>query len=141
MLLGLDVYVQITSPIRRYLDLVLQRQLCSFLDGSGLYYTIEELESIFHFVEFGVREKKMVEKSREKYWVFKHMRNLQGQDINGIISSVTDSGASVYLPDYLLEVPISLNPDMVLNDGEQLKLTVVKADPIRKKIHLFPKIG
>jgi exoribonuclease II len=140
MLLGLDVYVQITSPIRRYLDLVLQRQLCSFLDGSGLYYTIEELESIFHFVEFGVREKKMVEKSREKYWVFKHLRNLQGEDINGVISSLTDSGASVYLPDYLLEVPISLNSEKVLNDGEQLKLTVVKADPIRKQIYLIPKI-
>lgn len=141
MLLGLDVYVQITSPIRRYLDLVLQRQLCSFLDGSGLYYTIEELESIFHYVEFGLREKKMVEKSREKYWVFKHIRNLQGEDIKGIISSLTGSGASVYLPDYLLEVPISLNSEAVLNDGEQLKLTVVKADPVRKQVYLLPKIG
>ncbi len=141
MLLGLDVYLQITSPIRRYLDLVLQRQLCSFLDGSGLYYTIEELESIFHYVDFGLREKKMVEKSREKYWVFKHIRNLQGEDIRGIISSLTGSGASVYLPDYLLEVPISLNSETVLNEGEQLKLTVVKADPIRKQVYLLPKTG
>ncbi|MGB7293831.1 MAG: ribonuclease catalytic domain-containing protein [Thermodesulfobacteriota bacterium] len=141
MLLGLDVYVQITSPIRRYLDLVSQRQLCSFLDGSGLYYTIEELESIFHYVEFGLREKKIVEKSREKYWVFKHIRNLQGEDIKGIISSLTGSGASVYLPDYLLEVPISLNSETVLNEGEQLKLTVVKADPIRKQVYLLPKTG
>jgi exoribonuclease R len=115
--------------------------LCSFLDGSGLYYTIEELESIFHYVDFGLREKKMVEKSREKYWVFKHIRNLQGEDIRGIISSLTSSGASVYLPDYLLEVPISLNSETVLNEGEQLKLTVVKADPIRKQVYLLPKTG
>jgi exoribonuclease-2 len=141
MLLGLDVYVQITSPIRRYLDLVLQRQLSSYLDGNGLYYTIEELESIFHYVEFGLREKKMVEKSREKYWVFKHLRSLQGEDLNGIISSLTGSGASVYLPDYLMEVPISLSSEKVLNEGEQLKLTVVKADPIRKQVFLHPRIG
>ena len=140
-LLGLDVYVQVTSPIRRYLDLVLQRQLLSYLDGSGLYYTIEELESIFHYVEFGLREKKMVEKSREKYWVFKHLRNLEGEVISGIISSVTGSGASVYLPEYLMEVPISLTSERILNEGEQLKLTVVKADPIRKQVSLHPKIG
>jgi exoribonuclease-2 len=141
VLLGLDVYVQITSPIRRYLDLVLQRQLSSYLDGNGLYYTIEELESTFRYVEFGLREKKMVEKSRERYWVFKHLRSLQGEDINGIISSVTGSGASVYLPDYLMEVPISLSSEKVLNEGEQLKLTVVKADPLRKQVFLHPKIG
>jgi exoribonuclease II len=141
MLLGLDVYVQITSPIRRYLDLVLQRQLSSYLDGNGLYYTLEELESIFHYVEFGLRDKKMVEKSREKYWVFKQLRDLQGGDITGIISSVTVSGASVYLPDYLMEVPISLNSEAVLNEGEQLKLTVVKADPRRKQVFLHPKIA
>jgi exoribonuclease-2 len=140
VLLGLDVYVQITSPIRRYLDLVLQRQLSSYLDGNGLYYTVEELESTFQYVEFGLREKKMVQKSREKYWVFKHLRNLQGEDINGILSSLTYSGASVYLPDYLLEVPISLNSETVLSDGEQLTLTVVKADPIRKQVFLHPKI-
>ncbi len=141
MLLGLDVYVQITSPIRRYLDLVLQRQLSNYLDGNGLYYTTEELESTFRYVEFGLREKKMVEKSREKYWVFKHLRSLEGEDIDGIISSVTGSGASVYLPDYLMEVPISLNSETVLNEGEQLKLTVVKADPLRRQVFLHPKIG
>jgi exoribonuclease-2 len=141
ILLGLDVYAQITSPIRRYLDLVLQRQLSSYLDGNGFYYTIDELESTFRYVEFGLREKKMVEKSREKYWVFKHLRNLQGEDIDGIISSVTGSGASVYLPDYLMEVPISLNSETILNEGDQLTLTVVKADPLRRQVFLHPKIG
>jgi exoribonuclease-2 len=33
--LGIDAYIQISSPIRRYLDLVLQRQLISCLDGTG----------------------------------------------------------------------------------------------------------
>lgn len=83
----------------------------------------------------------MVEKSRERYWVFKHLRSRQGEDIDGIISSVTGSGASVYLPDYLMEVPISLSSERVLNEGEQLKLMVVKADPLRKQVFLHPKIG
>lgn len=139
LLLGLDVYVQITSPIRRYLDLVLQRQLSSYLDGGGFSYTADELERIFQFVELGLREKKMVENSRERYWVYKHIRSLQGGDIKGIISSVTGSGASVYLPDYLLEVPISLGSEIVLTEGEPLTLTVVKADPIRKQLFLLPK--
>ncbi|MDA2920863.1 ribonuclease catalytic domain-containing protein [Desulfobacterota bacterium AH_259_B03_O07] len=136
--LGLDVYVQITSPIRRYLDLVLQRQLLSYLDGYGFLYTEDELESIYHLVEMGIREKKIVEKSREKYWVIKQLKSHTDEGINGVISYLTDSSASVYLPDYLLEVQVPKSSEMTMNVGDIINLKVQQADPLRKKIVLIP---
>lgn len=41
--LSLPAYSHVTSPLRRYADLVVQRQLAAFLDGSNLPYTQEQL--------------------------------------------------------------------------------------------------
>src|SRR5438045_7714465 len=41
---GLDCYSQLSSPIRRYMDLVLQRQiLCALSDGHANVYEAEQL--------------------------------------------------------------------------------------------------
>lgn len=41
--LSLPAYAHVTSPLRRYADLVVQRQLAAFLDGRALPYTQDEL--------------------------------------------------------------------------------------------------
>lgn len=48
--IGLQVpaYTHATSPLRRYADLVTQRQLLAHLDGTGLPYTAEQLVTIAH---------------------------------------------------------------------------------------------
>ena len=42
-LIGVEPYVQATSPLRRYLDLAVQRQLASAIDGTEAPYTAEDL--------------------------------------------------------------------------------------------------
>ena len=86
----------------------------------------------------GIREKKIVEKSREKYWVIKHLKSHTDEGINGVISYLTDSSASVYLPDYLLEVQVPKSSEMTMNVGDIINLKVQQADPLRKKIVLIP---
>ena len=44
--LGLDVYTNVSSPIRRYLDLVVQRQIRDFLLTGKPHYTEEALEDL-----------------------------------------------------------------------------------------------
>lgn len=41
--LSLPAYAHVTSPLRRYADLVVQRQLAAFLNGRALPYTQDEL--------------------------------------------------------------------------------------------------
>jgi exoribonuclease-2 len=137
--LGLDVYVQITSPIRRYLDLVLQRQMLGELEGRGAYYTEEELERLYLQIESGIREKKMIQRVRERYWLLKYLKDLQGKEISGIVSSVSERLAHVYLPDYLLEVPVPLTSEMVIKEGDKISLTIQHVDPLRRKIVLIPQ--
>lgn len=137
--LGVDAYVQITSPIRRYLDLVLQRQIIGELDGQGAPYTEEELERLYPQVEVGIREKKMVERARERYWLLKHLKGLEGKEIKAIVSSLRDSTISIYLLDYLLEVPVPYSSEMAFKEGDTITLTVERVDPLRRKVVLIPR--
>jgi exoribonuclease II len=137
--LGLDVYVQITSPIRRYLDLVLQKQIIGELEGQGAAYTDEELERLYTQVEVGIREKKMIERARERYWLLKYLKGFEGKEITGIVSSLRETGVSVFLPEYVIEIPIALTSDMVLTEGDKINLIVERVDPLRRKIVLIPR--
>ena len=138
--LGIDVYAQATSPIRRYVDLIIQRQIVSKLENDEPSYSEDELENLYPKIEIGIRDKKMVERNREKYWVYKHLKTLEGTEISGIINSINDSRASVYLPDYLFEIPVLLGSNFNLEEDRNIKLIVQKVDPLRRKLSITPKI-
>ncbi|GJM15830.1 MAG: ribonuclease [Thermodesulfobacteriota bacterium] len=138
--LGIDIYAQATSPIRRYVDLIIQRQIVSKLENDEPSYSEDELENLYPKIEIGIRDKKMVERNREKYWVYKHLKTLEGTEINGIINSINDSRASVYLPDYLFEIPVLLGSNFNLEEDRNIKLVVQKVDPLRRKLSITPKI-
>jgi len=139
--LGIDVYAQATSPIRRYVDLIIQRQIVSKLENDDPCYTEDELENLYPRIEIGIRDKKMVERNRERYWVYKHLEKHQGKEIPGIINTINDTRANVYLPDYLFEVPVSLGSKANLEEGRDIKLLIQKVDPLRRKLTLTAKIS
>lgn len=137
--LGLEVYTQVTSPIRRYADLVMQRQIVSELTSQEYAYTEDELENLYPRIEIGIRDKRVVEKSRGKYWLYKHFEELTDRELNGIISSVTGTRANVYLPDYLMEAPVTISTQELLKAGKDIKLQIEKVDPLRRKLTLRVK--
>ncbi len=136
MSLGIDVYTQVTSPIRRYPDIIMQRQIVSELLYGEAAYSEEEIENLYPRIEVGIRDKKTIERQRERYWLYKHLRSLEGGEIEGVISSVTDTRASAYLPDYLFETPVSLGSERAPEEGASVRLRVRKVDPLRKILSL-----
>jgi exoribonuclease-2 len=136
MSLGIDVYTQVTSPIRRYPDIIMQRQIVSELVYGEAVYSEEELENLYPRIEVGIRDKRTIERQRERYWLYKHLRTLEGGEIEGVVSSSTDTRVSVYLPGYLFETPVSLGSDRVPEEGARIKLRVRKVDPLRKILSL-----
>ena len=70
--LGLDAYVTITSPLRKYLDLVTQRQMRG-LFGMERLYADEELRFITQAVEQPISYISVLQKERTRYWVLKYL--------------------------------------------------------------------
>lgn len=136
--LGLDVYAQVTSPIRRYADLIMQRQIVSNIMWGEEAYSEEELENLYPMVETGIRDKRVVERQREKYWLYKYLKKLEGREIEGIISSVTDTRVNIYLPEFLFEASVNSGSIAAPEEGKKIRLMVRKVDPLRKTLRLVP---
>ena len=71
--LGLPAYIQATSPLRRYPDLVMQRQLSSFLGSGQPLYSTEEIASVAQRAEVQLRELSRLEEDRRRYWFLKYL--------------------------------------------------------------------
>ncbi|XP_058764089.1 ribonuclease II, chloroplastic/mitochondrial-like [Vicia villosa] len=73
-ILGIPGYVQFTSPIRRYLDLVAHYQLKAFLRGESPPFTSGKLEEIAANVNEKVKAARKLCNSSLRYWILEYLR-------------------------------------------------------------------
>ena len=72
--LGVPVYLQATSPLRRYPDLIMQRQIAHYLATGKHLYTPEEIASVMQRAEVQLRELSRIEGARRRYWFLKYLQ-------------------------------------------------------------------
>ncbi|XVE61894.1 hypothetical protein DITRI_Ditri06bG0075400 [Diplodiscus trichospermus] len=72
--LGLPGYVQFTSPIRRYLDLLAHYQVKAFLRGESPPFSAGQLEGMASIVNMQVRVVRRLSSSSLRYWVIEFLR-------------------------------------------------------------------
>ena len=117
--LGLDTYIQITSPIRRYSDLVLQRQLVSFLTTGKVAYDEMELMKVIAmaedtFKDFKNMERKIVEGVVKRYFM---------ENRGPFPATVKDKISRGYLISPLdLPIRLPLITDKVYKFGDKVKV-------------------
>jgi len=71
--LGLDYYTQLTSPLRRYQDLIVQRQIKAFLTDKPLPYNTEQLMIIISDTEIKIKDIKRLEQEANRFWLLKYL--------------------------------------------------------------------
>ncbi|MEO1622778.1 MAG: ribonuclease R family protein [Cyanobacteria bacterium J06632_3] len=72
--LGLDRYCQVTSPIRRYTDLMGHFQIKAHLRGEDLPFTPVEMPELIASVSNAAYEGVMVERQTKKYWAIEYLK-------------------------------------------------------------------
>ena len=75
--LGLEAYTQSTSPLRRYADLVIQRQLHAAIAGQEPPYSAEELFKVLGSAETTEKESKRLESTITLRWALEHVTRLE----------------------------------------------------------------
>ena len=91
--LGADFYTQLTSPIRRYTDLVIQRQLSSCLREQELAYEAEELMSVIAAAEAVNSDVKEVQRQSESYWLHQYIQeNMLDNEYDATVISKAAGG-------------------------------------------------
>ncbi len=70
--LGVAAYIQATSPLRRYPDMVMQRQIAHYLSAGEPLYSVEEVASVAARADVQVRAMGKLEEERRRYWLLKY---------------------------------------------------------------------
>ena len=138
--LGLAAYVQATSPIRRYADLVVQRQLRSQLEGLTPM-DADALTSLLGELEGPLREAQQISREDQRHWqqvwfqqhrgeqwTAQFLRWLRPQDGLGLVH------VEALAMDLAAHCPPACEP------GDQLLLRVHLVDPLRDQLQLITSL-
>ena len=72
--LGVPAYIQATSPLRRYPDMVMQRQITHYLSAGEPLYDEDDITSVAGRTDVQLRAMGKLEDERRRYWLLKYFK-------------------------------------------------------------------
>jgi exoribonuclease II len=125
---GLDYYAQLSSPIRRYMDLVLQRQILAALsDPPSVSYQADELLTVLATAEAAEAEGKDLERRAKRYWILRYLeRNALGRSLEAL---ALRDGASAELDAYAVRGSLHGAPNLA--SQSRIVVRIARVEPIR----------
>ncbi len=133
--LGLNGYSQVTSPIRRYTDLLAHFQIKAHLRGDKLPFSGEEMQELLYSIGSSAYEATLVERQTNRYWALEFLRRNAEQVWPALVLRwlrEDENLALILLEDLGLELPHRFERAVSL--GHRIELQVSRADPQRDEI-------
>lgn len=134
--LGLDTYTQVTSPIRRYSDLLTHFQIKAHLRSAALPFSQAEMQELIIGISNAVYEATQVERQTNKYWGLEYLRRNAQEEWPALMLRWLrehESLGLVLLEDLGLELAMRFNRD--IEPGDRLVLKVSHVDPRQEIVH------
>jgi len=124
--LGLDAYAQTSSPLRRYQDLAIHRQILAHLRGEPLCYDTDTMRRIAATTERAEADARRAEEAANEYWLLRYLERSVGETIGATVVA-SDPRPIVQLDETLREQPVRGLAGVEL--GERLRVSVVRVEP------------
>lgn len=134
--LGVEAYVTTTSPIRKYSDLITQRQLRS-LHGLETPYTRQEIEDLIKTSELPMSHVARLQAGRQRYWLLKYLEPMVGQRMDAIVLVKRRNEYQVLLKDYLIECYAGAPISATLKPGDCVSVTLQRVNARADQISVF----
>ncbi len=140
--LGLETYTQVTSPIRRYTDLLAHFQIKAHLRGDELPFHRNKMQEIIFEVMSTSSEAVLVERQTNRYWSLQYLQKHSNEIWHGLVLRwlrEDDNLALILLEDLGLEFVHRF--DRIPKIGDQIQLQVSFCDPQRDEIRFKEAMG
>ncbi|MBQ7617499.1 MAG: RNB domain-containing ribonuclease [Desulfovibrio sp.] len=136
--LGVKAYSPVTSPLRRYADLVNLAQIDSYLMSGQAYFSKEELGQVLNELNRSLERVLQVQRQRPRYWKLLYFKQ-QGDRVfwPGVITEENELFVMVYLPREAMNIrgKRALFGDR-LSPGSKVKVRVGKVQPWWNEIQI-----
>jgi exoribonuclease II len=119
--LGLDMYTQVTSPMRRYQDLIVHQQLRAHVRGYNLL-TSQEIIQKLGSAEAVINSLRQVERLSNQHWTLVYLSETPGWRGEGLIVQTDGLHSTALIPDIGLETRLHGRSSLPLNTRVPLAL-------------------
>jgi exoribonuclease-2 len=122
--LGLDTYTQVTSPLRRYTDLLSHIQIRTFLRG-GAPLPADEVMARMSAGEAAAAALAQAERASRNHWLSVYLSGKKGSAFDAIALEKKGNRWAAIIPALALETQVSVREDIAPNDHLRLILKSV----------------
>ncbi len=134
--LGLDAYVTATSPIRKYIDLVTQRQLRAAL-GLEKAYQRSEIEQILQMLKQPMATVFRLQHNRHRYWLLKYLEKRVGKKEEAIVIGKRRNNFAILMAEYMLECTIPQPSGTILQPEDLVQVTIQHVSARNDVLNVF----
>jgi exoribonuclease-2 len=133
--LGVKAYTTATSPIRRYHDLLTQRQIKAVM-GLNPAYSKKDLEEIIQAVSVPMANAGRIQGARKRYWLLKLLETMRGESLDALVLDGHRDHYNILLKEFMLEARLP-SSGLKLKQGDAIQVTVQHVDARRDQLSLF----
>lgn len=146
--LGLPVYCQASSPIRRYSDLLVHHQIKSVLRGEMPPFTAAKLSSMLLQLEETQGKLNSLANNSSRYWILRYLeRQDPDRQFEALVTGETvhsmeyePAQCVAWLCDLGWKTHISLHSDRLPSEGERIQVKIHRIDAFNDDVE-FVQVG
>jgi exoribonuclease-2 len=127
---GAPQYTTVTSPIRRLLDLIMQLQISSLINGQGIFFSKKDMKHFGGIILTTLDKANQVRHLRQRYWILKYLEAKTGERVPATVITRGPKRVHLFLEEFMLDVDLPLNPTFKVSAGDTVLIKLAKVDSL-----------
>lgn len=128
--LGLNCYTTCTSPIRRFLDLIIQHQLANIVSGKGILFSGDECKTFAGIINQNLGRANSIRQQRHRYWILRYLEPRQGTTTPALVVGKGPKRINLLLTDCLFDINLPTNPAFPVEPGDTVKVRLARINAL-----------
>jgi exoribonuclease-2 len=119
--LGMDIYSRVTSPLRRYSDLLVHQQIRAFVLGQQIM-DADTVDARIAESERSAGQTRSTERTVNEFWTLVYLLRRPDWEGTAVVIDKTDHKSTIVIPELAYITKMRLHKEIELNDELDLRL-------------------
>jgi exoribonuclease-2 len=133
---GTSAYTTVTSPIRRFLDLVMQHQITSLIRGQGARFSRLDLQGFAGDIQTAQTRLNLVRRLRHRYWLLCYLERHVGERVDALLLEKGPRKVTVILLDCHLDPELPPSQAIDEKPGAIIQVSIDRVQPLDNILRL-----